>query len=409
MSSIRHSIAPVFALLFGVSLLLMGNGLQGTLLPVRGNLETFSYFDVGVLGSFYYLGFTIGCFAGPLFIARSGHIRAYLALVSIASTVALLHAIIVDPKTWWLLRGVTGFCVSVLFITIESWLNERSDNQTRATVFSIYMIINMTVITLGQLMLNLADPKSFTLFAIASILVSLASVPIAMTRSQSPQPIPVIMPDIKRLFLVSPASFIGCFSHGLVAGTFWSLGPVFALNSGLSVGEVGLFMSMAVLGGAFGQWPLGRISDMIDRRYVILVTCICSAIAGISMSLFNDVMPYAIFVFSFLYGFFSFPLYSVVVAHANDFSKDNDYVAISSGLLFVLGVGSIIGPVLASLVDGFIAKKSMFFYTAVVYVVTALVVWLRMRQRSAVEEEDKSEFKDALVASESLSAVDIKD
>src|SRR5262249_29648553 len=155
------ALAPVTALLFSVSLLLMGNGLQGTLLPVRANMEAFSSIDLGLLGTAYFLGFTFGCMHGPLLVRRSGHIRAYLAMTALASVVALMHALYVDPIGWWALRAVTGYCFAILYIVIESWLNASSTNGTRGTVFSIYTAINLTVITAGQMMLSLADPEAF--------------------------------------------------------------------------------------------------------------------------------------------------------------------------------------------------------------------------------------------------------
>lgn len=403
----KQSFAAVSALLLGVAMLLMGNGLQGTLLPVRGNLETFSYADVGILGAFYYTGFTLGCFAGPYLIARVGHIRAYLALVSLASTIVLLHAIIINPIFWWILRAVTGFCFSVLFVIIESWLNEKSDNRTRGTIFSVYMVINLTVITIGQMMLTLSDPKAFTLFAVASILVSLAGLPVAMTQSQSPNPVPIIRPRLRKLFKLSPVGFIGCFSHGLAGGAIWSLAPIFALNKGLSSGEVGLFMSAIVLGGAAGQWPLGRISDTMDRRKVILFCCICAALAGLSMSLFYNGTTWSIFVLASIYGLFAFPVYSLSVAHANDFADKKDYVETSSGLLLVLGFGSIVGPILASITNYILVKESLYYYTTFIYIVAVSIVIWRMNKRESVGVGDKVEFKDTLVSAQTLSPLEI--
>ena len=185
-------VAPISALLLSVALLLMGNGLQGTLIPVRANLEDFHGYQVGLVGACYFVGFTIGCFVGPALIGRSGHIRCYLAMVSLASLVTLVHALILDPVAWWALRAVTGFCFAVLYIVIESWLNERSTNDTRGTIFSIYSVINLKVICIGQMMLSLDDPKTFTLFSFASILISLAAIPIAFTTATSPKPIPTI-------------------------------------------------------------------------------------------------------------------------------------------------------------------------------------------------------------------------
>ena len=196
----------------------MGNGLQGTLLPIRGNMDGFTPIELGLLGTAYFLGFTLGCVHGPLLVRRSGHIRAYLAMTSLASVIALLHAIYVDPVSWFVLRAVTGYSFAILYIVIESWLNARSDNRTRGTIFSIYTAVNLTVITAGQMMLGLADPRSFSLFAFAAILVSLAALPIAFTGSASPEQPEFVRPRLVKLFSISPVGARRLLCRGLANG-----------------------------------------------------------------------------------------------------------------------------------------------------------------------------------------------
>ena len=221
-------IAPISALLLSVGFLLAGNGLQGTLLPIRAGMEAFSTPDIGILGSAYYVGFASGCLLGGRILRRAGHIRTFTAMASIASAVALAHALVLSPWFWWLARATTGFCLAVLFMVIESWLNERSTKQTRGTVLSIYLIINLTVITVGQMMITLYDPGSWALFALASILVSLAAVPIALTVSPAPTHVQTVSIRIRRLHRLSPVGFAGCVTVGLANGAFWALGPVYA-------------------------------------------------------------------------------------------------------------------------------------------------------------------------------------
>ena len=307
-----RTLAPVAALLLSVALLLMGNGLQGTLLPVRAQLEFFSTLDIGVLGSSYFLGFAAGCYLGPYLVRRAGHIRTFTAMVSLASAVALAHALLLQPPLWWLFRASTGFCFAVLYMVIESWLNEKSTNENRGLVFSIYTIINLTVVTIGQMMLTLASPTAFSLFAVASILVSLAAVPVALTKAPAPAPIAAVHIRVRHLYRLSPVGFAGALAVGLANGSFWSLAPIFAQSKLLAVGTTGIavFMSLAVIAGAAGQWPLGRISDRVDRRKVIVLVCVGAALAGISMGLFGANWDLAIFIFSFLFGFFALPLYS---------------------------------------------------------------------------------------------------
>lgn len=407
MGSAKHSIAPVGALLLSVAILLTGNGLQGTLLPVRADLESFSQVEIGILGSFYFIGFTLGCLAGPAFIARAGHIRSYLALVSVASSIALLHAMIVEPVLWWIFRALTGFCFAALFIIIESWLNERSNNQTRGAIFSIYTIITLTVVSVGQMMLALSDPKAFPLFAITSILVSLAAVPVAMTRSQSPDPIDEIVPHVRRLYKLSPVGFIGCLAYGLAIGAFWTLGPIFAVDHRLTPIGIGLFMSATVLGGAVGQWPLGRLSDKVDRRLVILSTCVFAAVAGLALSYFQESAPALIIGLGFSFGLFAFPLYALSVAHANDLAAPTDYVATSGGLLLVYSASAAAGPAIASVFQSFVEQQSLFMYTAGVHLLAACFVFFRMPYRASVPKEDKVEFTEALIAAETVGPVEI--
>ena len=250
-------------------------------------------------------------------------------MVSIASAVVLIHAMAVSPFAWWPLRAMTGFCFAALFMIIESWLNERSTNETRGFVFSIYTIVNLTVLTLGQLMIVLDTPVAFTLFAWASILVSLAAVPVAMTKAPAPAPIDQVKIRMGRLFRTSPVGFAGCFVVGAVNGSFWSLGPVFAQESGLGVGGIAVFMSVTVIAGAIGQYPLGRASDKTDRRRIIIAICLAAAVAGIALVTVAPNWPPGTWVFSFLFGAFAFPLYAISVAQTNDHASPEEYVVIN--------------------------------------------------------------------------------
>ena len=182
----RHSLAPVAALLISVSILLMGQGLQGTLLPVRATLEDFSTVTIGLMGAGYFLGFTLGCLKGGQLVSSVGHVRVFLAMVALASAAPLLHILVLQPWAWVVLRLLTGFCLAVIYVVIESWLNERSTNDNRGFVFSAYTIINLTVLAVGQMMTLLYNPSGMQLFAIASVLVSLAFTPILLSASPAP-------------------------------------------------------------------------------------------------------------------------------------------------------------------------------------------------------------------------------
>jgi MFS family permease len=401
-------LAPVSALLLSVVFLLMGNGLQGTLLPVRAQLELFSTTDIGILGSFYFSGFAAGCYFGPYVVRRVGHIRAFAAMVSLASTVALVHALVLMPALWWPIRAITGFCFAVLYMVIESWLNEKSTNETRGLVFSVYTIINLVVLTIGQMMMTLADPRSFPLFAIASILVSLAALPVALTTAPAPAPIASVKIRIGYLYRSSPVGFVGSLVVGLANGSFWSLAPVFAQSSSALGGTSGVavFMSVAVIAGALGQWPFGRLSDRIDRRKVIVIICLGSAVMALGMSLFGERWDNAAFVFAFLFGLFVFPLYAICAAHMNDSIKAGGFVEASSGLLLLYAAGAIVGPLIASLAMRFAGPEGLFFFTAITHILMTGFTVYRLGRRKRRSEEDRTPFAESIVIAQTVSTID---
>ena len=377
-------ITPILALLLSVSLVLMGNGLQITLLPVRASIESFSALDIGIMGSAYFLGFAVGCVYGPYVVRRVGHIRTFTAMATIASCAVLIHAFVLDPMIWWLLRVVTGVCFAVLYMVIESWLNEKSTNENRGTVFSIYTIINLTVVTLGQMMLMLDEPSNFILFSLASILVSLAAVPVALSKSPEPAPIESVKINFRKLFKISPVGVIGCLAVGLANGS----------------------LSVAVIAGAVGQWPLGRMSDRMDRRRVILLTCVGAACMGVLLALLTPAMEKILLTAAFVYGLFAFPLYALCVAHTNDFADESQYVEVACGLLLVYALGAITGPVVSSLFMQFIGRGGLFAFTALVHLGMIGFVIHRLRCREVAPVEEHISFADALRVSSTISSVD---
>lgn len=386
------TIAPVGALLLSVALLLTGNGLQGTLLPVRANLENFGSVSIGVLGSAYYVGFVAGCVLTPKLIRRVGHIRLFTAMVSVASVVPLAHAIVVGSVPWWLLRAMTGLCLAGLYLIIESWLNERATPQNRGTIFTTYTTVNFSVITLGQMLLLADDPIRFHLFSLASILVSLAAVPVAMTRYPQPAPISSARLSLRGLYRVSPVGVAGVLTVGLANGAFWGMAPAFASQAGLSITQVAWFMSATVIGGALAQWPFGRLSDKMDRRKTILMSCMLAAGAAGLVILTYLAMPHLMIGAAFLFGVFSFPLYAISVAHTNDMATDVDFVAVAGGLLLINGAGSVVGPLVAGIAMHKVGPLGLFGFTAIVHVCMSAFTLHRMGQRAAPAQDQKADF-----------------
>jgi MFS family permease len=402
------TLAPVSALLLSVVFLLMGNGLQGTLLPVRAQLELFSTTDIGILGSFYFLGFAAGCYFGPLVVRRAGHIRTFAAMVSLASTATLVHVLVLEPVFWWPVRAITGFCFAVLYMVIESWLNEKSTNETRGTVFSIYTVINLFVLTVGQMMLTLADPKAFPLFAVASILVSIAALPVALTKSPAPAPIASVQIRIRYLFKSSPVGVVGALVVGFANGSFWSLAPVFAQSNSAVAGTSGIatFMSISVIAGAMAQWPFGWLSDRIDRRKVIVIVCVGAAAMGIGMAVLGQRWENAAYVFSFLFGLFAFPLYAICAAHMNDSVEEGGFVEAAGGLLLLYGTGAVIGPILASASMRLVGGEGLYFFTAVARMAMAGFANYRLGRRERRPEAEREPFADSVRIAQTVATID---
>jgi len=400
------ALAPVAMLLVGVALLLTGQGLQGMLLPVRADLEEFSIQAVGLIGSTYFLGFTLGCLYGARMIRSVGHVRVFAAMTAAASATPLLHGLWVNLWSWAVLRLVTGFCFAILYMVIESWINEKASNENRGTIFSAYVLINMTVLAVGQQMLQVADPRSLTLFALASVLVSLAAVPVALSQSALPRNVEVTKLDIPYLYRNSPAGMLGALATGLANGAFWTLAPVFAIGYSEDLSFAAWVMTAAVLGGAISQWPLGRLSDRVDRRYVMALVSFGSMVFAIMIWAFADQLStLTIVLLCGAWGAMAFPLNSISVAHANDNADANEYVVLSSGLLLMYGIGAIAGPFIGSVVMKISGPGGLYSFTALTHGVLLLYIANRTLRSARPPAEQHLPFDDALTASRTTSQV----
>lgn len=387
------SVAPIAALLFSIAFLLMGNGLQNLLLPVRAHAERFTTLDIGILGAAYFLGFGIGCFAGPHVLRRAGHVRAFAAMVSLASALSLAHAMVVVPAAWWFCRALSGFSLAVLFMVIESWLNERSTNENRGRVFSIYRIVNFTVIVAGQLLLTLGDPRTFALFAGASILISVAALPVALSRAEAPIRPATVRVDVLHLCRRSHVGFAGIAAVGLTNGAFWSLAPVFVQTGILGSSDLAaILMSVAVTAGAIAQWPLAQLSDRTDRRGVVILASIACAVAGVGAALCAGVWrwEHGPFVFFFLFGLFALPLYTLCAAHLNDSVKDRSFVAASGGLLLLFSLGAVSGSLAGSVAMDLMGPAGLFSFTAAVHGALAVFTAARLRLQPSRTNRERS-------------------
>ena len=387
-----RAVSAIFSLLLAAAILLAGNGLQGTLLAVRGNIEGFPTTMIGVLMSAYFAGFVLGCRFNPTFIKSVGHIRTFLALASIASASALIHPLIVQVWVWAALRAITGFCFAGLIMVIESWINERATNQNRGEILSVYRVIDLTATTVGNALLATADPADFHLFATVSILMSIALVPVALTKSDAPKPIETARLDIPRLFKLSPVAAVGAPLIGLANSSFWAVGAVYARMLGYGNAEIAAFISAVVIGAAMLQWPLGRLSDRIDRRKVMAASAVLGVLSAIALANFGARSVRDLLILGALFGAFIIPMFGLNAAHANDHSTPGEAVSTNGGLLLLHGVGSVIGATLGASVMAAFGPPALFYYVAAIYIAFITFCLYRVFTSPPVPDASKTPF-----------------
>jgi MFS family permease len=346
----RVTVATLFGLLLGFGLMQMGNTFQGTLLSIRGGIEGFTAGQIGAVGSGFWAGIVIGSLRCGRWIQKIGHIRAFLALGAIASTAPLVHLLAIHPISWVVARALTGFCFAGLFIVVESWLNSAATEQTRGQILSVYGMTGLLAGIIGQLLLPAANPAGFRPFCIITIIIAIASVPIALTRAEAPTHEgagPRI--NLRQLYRQSPFGLVGASLCGITTSAFFTLGPIFAQRRGLDTAGVAVFMACGTLGGFLLTWPLGWLSDRLDRRLVIIGAAV---IASVTLLIMVGVVPkqaprWILYLCVAIFGGTIIPTYSVVMAHVNDSVGEGEFVAASGGLLIVQGAGAVAGPIIA--------------------------------------------------------------
>lgn len=387
------SFGSIVALLLGTAFLLSGSGLYGLLLPLRGEVEGFSLAALGLLGTAWAAGFIAGCLFAPRLVRRVGHVRAFSAFAASGAIVALIAGMWINVGVWLLLRACTGFTMAGAFMVIESWLNERATNETRGTIFGLYMMVTHVAITAGQMVVTLGDVSSATLFMATGILFCLALLPTAVSTAITPAPLADVSIDLKELYGNSPVAFVGCLLIGVANGAWGTLGAVYGAEIGISTFEIAVMMSLAVLAGAAAQMPVGRLSDHTDRRFVLAGGAFVSALIGLVLYLTAPRTGIIVIGLTAVYGLLAYTLYSIVVAHANDHAPPAAFARVSSGLLLLYGVGTMAGPVFAGLAMEGMRPESLFLVTAGAHLGVALYAVLRVTLRAPVPFEEREAFK----------------
>ncbi len=402
------ALRPVFSLLFGAGLLVLGNGLIGILLPVRLGIEKVSPDISGLVMSAYYLGFMMGSVLGQDIIRRVGHIRAFAAFAALATATSLVHALFFDVIIWAVMRALTGFCLAALYATIESWLNVKTSNDNRGQVLSIYLVTTYLATLIGQLLINVQEIKGLGLFCLGALLMSLSLVPVVLTRVAGPELAGVKRLGLRVLYNASPLGVVATWGAGMLSGAFYALGAIYAGSLNLNVWQISLFMGVPIFGGFVLQWPIGRLSDRFDRRTVLLGVLSMCVVSSAVLSIFSisgaDLTPLLIAVV-FLGGALA-TIYPLAVAQAYDYVDRADMVGASGGLLLVWAIGGTVGPLIASFFMGRFGPSALFVYLAVIAGAIAAFTAYRMLARQARPAAEQTTFVSMQTTSAIANALD---
>ncbi len=388
MSSIR----PLIPLLLAAGILLAGNGLQGTLIALRGAQEGFSPSMIGFMGTAYFGGFLVGCVAITPMMREVGHVRSFASLAAIASAGTLLLILFIDPFVWSGVRFISGFAFAGLFTVMESWLHSGVSNENRARVLAIYRVVDIGAVTGVQFVIPVVGIDGFALFALMSMMITLSLVPVSLGDRTNPTAPDDIKLDLRRAWAISPLAAIGCIAVGVTNSSFRTLSPVYAEEIGMSVTDIVTFVSAGIIGGAVMQYPLGYLSDRWDRRSVILITAALSTASALAIAFLAGQTPFANFAYVFVFGCFAMPMFSLCAAHANDRAAPSEFVMLNAALMLFYSIGAIGGPMASSFAMERYGPSALFVFNAVVYVIFIVIILYRMQARSGVPAERRGRF-----------------
>lgn len=384
--------SSAWALLLGMGLLMVGNGMQGTLLGIRGALEGFSTLEMSIVTSAYFVGFLGGSRTAPGMIRRVGHVRVFAALASLISAVMIMYPLFPNVIAWSFGRVLIGFCFSAVYVTAESWLNNAADNSNRGQALSIYMIVQTLGIVIAQGLLLTADPSGFVLFVIPSVLVSIAVTPILLSISPTPAFATTKPMSLRELVKFSPLGSVGMAVVGGIFAAQFGMSAVYGSEAGLSVPQITIFVSSFFVGALMLQFPIGFMSDRMDRRLLVIGVSVVGFFASLLGMFFGETFS-LLLVSSFILGGMLNPLYSLLIAHTNDFLEHEDMAAASSGMVFINGLGAVLGPVIVGWMMGTALGPSGFYlYTAILFAFLVAYAGYRSTRRASVPVDETGSY-----------------
>lgn len=388
------SLASIATLMLSTLLMMAGFGLMGYMLPIRSLNEGWSTFIISVIATGYTFGFTVSCIVTPIFVRRVGHVRVFGALITLLTVSILLCALVVEWWAWMIFRGLSGFAIAGAYLLIESWLNERVTNDNRGALFSVYMVTCLVGSIGGQYIVPLGDVNGPNLFIICALIFSLALFPVALSTAKSPSPIAEARFDLKRLYRRSPIAFFGSLLSGALSGTWGSLGGVYSQTIGMTTAQGATLLAAFLAGGAISQVPIGRISDRMDRRFVMIASGLFGVGACGMMIAFGADDPTALYVAGFFVGTVLYPVYSLNVAHANDLAEPHEYVTLSSAIMILYGMGTVTGPIMAGTLMQWLGPTALIFFLGMAFALYAGYAAYRITRRpDDVTPEEKTDFQ----------------
>ncbi|MGQ7846705.1 MFS transporter [Granulosicoccus sp. 3-233] len=390
--TLLFTLRAVWTLLFGIGLLMVANGLQGSLLGIRAEAEGFPPATIGLIMSGFFVGLLAGSLWTPRAVRLVGHVRVFAAMSAIASVSILLHALFVDELAWWAIRCITGFCYAGILVVAESWLNNRAPEETRGQILALYMAVSFGGVAASQMLLNLASSEEATLYMLVSILISLAVVPLLLRST----PLPNVEADasisLREVVMASPLGVFGMFIAGLANGTVFGMAAVYARSAGFSVPDTALFVALLTIGAALLQWPIGKLSDRFDRRIVMAVVAALAVLASLTATGIKSVdSGYSIIVI-ILTGGLTLSIHSLSLAYTNSYLKPEQMVGASSSLVLILGAGSVIGPIVTGTALGLFGPAGFFLWLASCHASFVLFAIWRMRQRAPLPSDEQIPF-----------------
>jgi MFS family permease len=373
-----HGIAAAtWALFAGLTLLLTGAGLIGSLLGVRAELEHFSTTTSGIISASYYAGFLVGSKLAYAALGRVGHIRVYVALAALTAAAILVQGLAPNPITWTSMRFVTGLCIAGQYVVAESWLNDLATNENRGRLLAVYSIVVSAAFGLGQVLLGFGNPTTITLFAVATILMTLAVVPVALSESSTPKFQAPGSISLKELATIVPSGFFATMIIGVTHGGMFGMAAVYATRIGLTSTKLTIFLTAPLVGGVLGQIPISSASDDVDRRAVTFVVAIGAGIVALILALTSGVGWTASALMVALGGL-SYPLYALAAAYTNDWSPPDKLMAVASQLVMIYGAGALLGPLIVSTTMRVVGNQGYFWSVATMHGLLAAFMLYRL-------------------------------